>query len=114
MKLRLLITFGILIVLVYAYNNYFTIQMVEGIYVNKNYEDSNGGANFPDTLSLYENHRFESNYWGTGHYKLSYSWRGTRIALLSNNSLITKVYRSWFSKPRIMVMRDFNNYYEKQ
>lgn len=63
MKFRLLIIFGIVLVLAYTYNNYFTIEMIEGTYVNKNYEDSNGGANFPDTLKLYENQRFESNYW---------------------------------------------------
>lgn len=114
MKFKLILACSLLVFLVYSYSNYFTIGMVKGIYVNKNYENSYFGANFLDTLNLFENNQFKSGFWGVGHYKLSYSLRGTSIKLYSKNSLITKVYRSWFSKPRIMIMKDLDNYYEKQ
>ncbi|MBX2922622.1 MAG: hypothetical protein KF746_10560 [Chitinophagaceae bacterium] len=115
MKLRTLISFLILISLaLYFYNNFFTSKMLKGIYINKNYENSIFGGSALDTLIIFGNNQFDSKYWGSGRFDLSYSLRGTTINMHSNNSLTTSVYRSWFSNPRIMIMKDLDTYYERQ
>jgi hypothetical protein len=114
MRLKILISFIVLILFIYGYNNFFTPKMLLGTYVNKNYENSIFGGNYLDTLILFGNNQFESKYWGSGRFELSYSFKGTKISMHSSNSLFTTAYRSWFSNPRILIVRDFNTYYEKQ
>ena len=94
--------------------------MLLGNYINVNYENRFGG-DFPhsqDTLTLLKNGTFTSQYYGKGTYKVSYSLGGTSIDLeykdeFGVGGLITSIEGDGFGKPRIILIRDLNQYYEK-
>ena len=95
--------------------------MVEGIYLNTNYETSDAidTPHQTDTLILFEDNTFKSNYWGKGTYKLTYSYRGTELNLFyeyqfGKGIFVARITRDWFSSPRIILEKHLNHYYKKQ
>jgi hypothetical protein len=122
-KKVLFIISGIIIFLYlnyYLFNNYFTKKMIVGSYVNKNYQIEPWIEYIPyqaDTLVLFHDGKFSSTFWGQGNYKISYSIRGTAIQLInknpSNMGLNTNITRMGVGKPKIILFKDLNQYYEK-
>lgn len=105
-----------LFILGYSYNNFFSKKMLIGKYINVNFEISPAveTAKFLDTLYIYENNRFYSQYYGKGRYYLSYSLNGTKIDMnCSNSGRNTSIRRDWFGKPKIILFRDINHCYIK-
>ncbi|MEN8123131.1 MAG: hypothetical protein ABFS35_22525 [Bacteroidota bacterium] len=95
--------------------------MIVGTYVNNNYNEKPFYVEIPyniDTLRLFDNNRFTSQFWGKGTYELFYSFKGTQInikykyefgdAVSSNN-----IKRYFFGKPKIILVKDLSYYYEK-
>jgi len=116
----ILILFISFLIIKFLYYNYFFINMVKGIYINTNYEKSNGTdiPNQMDTLILFENNTFKSNYWGNGRYKLVYSYRGTELNLFyqyqfGKGVFKAKITREWFSTPKVIIEKDLDHYYKK-
>jgi hypothetical protein len=92
--------------------------MIVGKYVNMNYHNEFIGENphVEDTLEIHPNGKFYSPFFGEGEYKLSYSFKGTRISLkpYSKMGLNTSIDRNnLIGKPRINLFRDLNQYYKK-
>ena len=108
-------------VICYAYNNFFTKGMLTGSYINQNYHYSPNKVEIPyspDTLSLFKNNQFVSNYWGKGSYNIRYTVRGTEIELIYNYRFgkagyRTSIKRLDFGTPKIILDIDRNHYYEK-
>lgn len=123
MKKRKKVIIGILscFVLLYINNSFFTERMVEGKYVNRNYENSFIGENphVADTLIIKSDNRFESKFYGKGNYKLSYNLGGTQIRLIykdefGQTSFGTSIDRLFFlGNLRIILFKDLDQYYEK-
>ncbi|QEE50146.1 hypothetical protein FUA48_11300 [Flavobacterium alkalisoli] len=105
----------------YLMNCFFSDSMVKGTYVNQNF-----GNNFiadiphtPDTLILYKDNSFKSNFYGEGTYSLSYDVSGTTIELLytdeaGKSSFSSQVSRRFFfGAVKIPLDIDLNQYYKK-
>ena len=108
----------ILLIAFYIFKNFLSENMISGTYVSNNKQSLIDGPNFGDTLKIYSNNRFESQTWGNGNYKLSYSGKGTIITLkykyeFGNAVYQTYINRSFFSKPRIVLDFDSEYYFEK-
>ena len=106
---------------IHCYNNFFTKGMLIGNYINRNYNYSLNLVEIPhvpDTLSLFENNQFVSNYWGKGSYKIFYTVSGTEIELIYNYRFgkagyRTSIKRLNFGTPKIILDTDRDHYYEK-
>ncbi len=115
------ITIIVVITISYAYNNFFTEKMIEGPYINRNYNNSSNKVEIPhvaDTLVLLKNNQFSSGFWGKGSYRIIYSVRGTEIQLTYNYEFGKAGFRAfikrlYFGKPKIILDHDQNHYYEK-
>lgn len=105
-----ILSLGILLSI--AYDNYYPKWAVIGTYV---YNFPRGviaeGPNSGDRLILEKEGYFRSTTWGKGTYEL----KGVRLLLSSNEGGHSAYfYRELFwGKPRIVVERDLNYYFEK-
>lgn len=107
--------------LILGYNNFFTKEMLIGSYVNKNFNYSPYLVEIPyvpDTLTLYKDNQFVSNYWGKGSYNIFHTVKGTEIELTYNYKFGKAGYRTFIKrldlgKPKIILNIDRNHYYEK-
>ena len=105
----------------YSYHHYFTIGMLEGSYVNTNYEYGPFVAEMPygqDSIHLDSDMSFSSTCWGNGQYEIEYSLKGTKLDFsytyaLGTAGIQTYIERRFFSQPRIMIVRDMNHYMRK-
>lgn len=117
MKLKFLIFLLAILISGYVYNNFFSLNMLAGKYVNSNYEMSPFPPNVPDTMIIYSNGEFYDGFWGEGKCSISHSFKGTRISIDYNNSIATSfettVTRKWFGAPRIIVEYDIGHCYKK-
>ena len=108
-------------IMYYSYHHYFTPSMLAGTYVNTNYEYGPFVAETPygqDSITLFPDQTFSSTYWGDGKYELDYSLEGTEFNLsytyeFGTAGFQTHIERSFFSSPRIMLVRDMNHYMRK-
>lgn len=105
---------------------FFTISFpvsdnnIYGKYANKNYQQPIccvEAPHQPDTLILYKNGTFESNYFGSGNYKLDSGFE-TNIEIYYKDFGKNAIFRTYFEnklfdKPRIILNADMNHYYEK-
>ena len=115
------ITIIFVMIISYAYNNFFTKSMIEGRYINRNYNNSSNNVEIPhveDTLFLLKNNQFLSGFWGKGSYRIIYSVRGTEIELRYNYEFGKAGFRAfikrmYFGKMKIILDSDQNHYYEK-
>jgi hypothetical protein len=95
--------------------------MISGVYVNTNYDKDYPIAEVPDqadTLVLFDNNTYKSEYYGKGKYKLDYSFGGTRISINPNDrsampfqTSINRIYS--FGNIKIDLFQDLELYYEK-
>jgi|GEM_PF-2243261 len=105
----------------YCYNNFFSNTTIVGKYVNQNYNNKYALAEIPnvaDTLELFENNHFESDYWGKGTFTISYSLQGTTIELIykdefGKGGFETTISRVNWGAPKIILSSDQDRYYEK-
>lgn len=105
----------------YCSNNFLTTGMISGKYTFKNFNSESCLADSPnssDTLVLFENGTFTSNFLGKGTYKLKHSYKGTSIDLtydyeFGKAGYKTKLKREYFSDPRIIINEDLNQYMER-
>lgn len=117
-KFKILIVLIVLIFSSYLYNNFFTIGMISGTYVSNNTQPILEGPYDSYTLVLFDDNKFISETWGEGTYQLNYSIRGTQIDLNANDAsgmggFNSHLERSFYGKPRIVLFRDLNFYFEK-
>jgi len=102
-----------ILLIAHGYNNFFTKGMLIGIYINQNYSYSSNLVEIPlvpDTLSLFKNNQFVSNYWGKGTYKIFYTVRGTNIELFykyqfGKAGYKTSIERLNFGRPKVILKR---------
>ena len=95
--------------------------MITGVYVNTNYNKNYPIAEVPDsadTLVLFDNNTYKSGYYGTGKYKLDYSFGGTEISLISKDPSVGGFGSSFtrlnsFGNIKIDLFQDLELYYEK-
>jgi hypothetical protein len=92
---------------------------LDGSYINVNYEDA-WLAETPssiDTLRLFEDGTFRSNYWGDGTYKTKWKLRGGTLELSYDRGSagydLVLSRELWFGKPKFIVSRDLNYHYKK-
>jgi len=105
----------------YCFNNFFSERSIVGKYVNRNFYNSPPLPEIPscpDTLTLFENNRFYSKYWGNGSYKINTTIGGTEITLFygdkfGEGALTTVIKRLNFGKPKIILSFDQNRFYQK-
>jgi len=102
-KKKYLLIVTLIFLIFYLISNFYTKEMVVGIYVNRNYNNTfiNDIAHKEDTLKLFNDNKFTSPYYGNGTYKLIYEIDGTYIRLSYNDgtgrtSFKTSIYRSQF------------------
>ncbi|MFD2162483.1 hypothetical protein ACFSJU_08760 [Paradesertivirga mongoliensis] len=104
------------IVLSFAYDNFYTTDMIIGTYVYDFPWIVAEGPSKGDKLILKENGDFESDTWGKGVYKLD----GSRLQLnysceFGKAGFETSIYRRFFwGKPRISIERDIGYYFRKK
>lgn len=139
---RIIVIISVLVLsfLLFYCNNHITSNAIAGQYINKNYRYPALLPDIPyenDTLVLLKNNTFSSSYYGEGSYFLSYSNLNTYIIFqyecsvdsflyidLPTDTAINKnkamqasfkaeVIRTMFGKPKIILNKDQNHYYEK-
>lgn len=118
MKITIIIvSIVMLICSLHFYNNSFTDSMLEGTYVNRNYQYEGILPDIPyeeDTLVLLPNNRLYSSYWGQGTYSIIHSIIGTQIDFTSGGGArITSISRLNYGNPKIILFEVKNHYYEK-
>ena len=118
---RKLIVFGIplFFVVLNVFRNFLGVWMVEGKYVNTNYENSHL-AEIPsraDTLILFDDMTYESSFYGKGTYTLKYELSGTSIDGSLGTSFASfghkTINRSLLGQIRISLDSDLKQYYGK-
>jgi len=118
MKRNIFLIVIFLIFLIYTIDNFFTKSMIVGTYVSNNKTSIIDGPSNGDTLVLLDNNTFKSQTWGNGKYSLEYSGKGTKINIHYKYEFGTAGYqmgiqRSFYIKPKIIIDRDLNYYFEK-
>lgn len=118
-KYKILFILIAIFLILFGFKKYIPNSSIVGDYVNVNY-GIRWLADVPsskDTLILFENNTFKSNYWGEGTYKLKWNFRGTKLEILYNHGRAISrfnVKREWFfGKPKLIVSSDLNYHYEK-
>lgn len=119
-KYAILLLIGVFILSFY-YNNLVSQQALIGSYVNTNYDYIpvlSEVPNVSDTLTLYANNTFKSNYWGKGYYKIFYTVTGTKIQIIYKYQFGKAGYEASIARinwgsPAIILNKSKNHFYEK-
>ena len=101
--------------------NYLTKNIITGIYINTNYKYEPFLPEIPyieDTLILYDNNTFYSNYWGKGVYQIEYSIKGTNLDLtydyeFGKAGFHTRINREISGKTKIILFKQNDHCYKK-
>lgn len=99
------------------FRNFFTERMLQGVYINTNYQESKITPNYPDTLYLLENKKMKSSHFGNGEYEVKFSFFKTEITLWYEGRreyFKTYITRSWLGQVKIFISSDYSHYYLKE
>lgn len=119
MKKIIIISLGILAIAWIVLQASFPLkrESIIGTYVNTNFSNEHccvEAPHKPDTLILYSNGKFTSDYYGNGSFVLN----GSNIHLEYQYEMGTAGYSTYltnklFEEPRIILNYDLNHYYRK-
>jgi hypothetical protein len=91
---------------------------VTGTYINKNFNQQPFVAGVPyvaDTLYLKSDLTFESAYYGRGTYEVKYGLFLSEIHLNGEELSFGSYFENkLYHKPRIILVKDLKQYYEKE
>ena len=123
MKKKLIFVFFIVFLTLYFYRNFFNENQLEGVYVNRNFENE-WLTDLPlnqDTLIIKKNNQIQSLFFGNSSYDLESDLKGTKINVYFKNdngedegSYTFSISRvNIIGKPKITLNNDLDHYYEK-
>ena len=102
--------------LIFTFNTFFPSWIITGTYTSDIVNSfATSGIDNNENLEIYNDGTFKGDSWGKGTWKLEHSFKGTRIDFKFDNEIFSTYFyrRFFFSKPRIIIYRDFNSEFLK-
>ncbi len=108
-----------LVLLWIFYLRLINTSMIEGNYILIYHECDQKLVELPtrdDNLTLYENHKFRSSFWGSGEYRLEYGVFTTKLVLINSGNTVENELSVIRKNSKIVIMLDnlCDQYYEKE
>ncbi|MCX8533864.1 hypothetical protein [Chryseobacterium luquanense] len=115
-----ILTFGLLVIIIFTMDYPLKAKTLYGKYINTNYQNSIccvEAPHEPDTLILFSNGIFESRFFGKGQFEVS-NGISPRIEFHYKSYEESASYNTYFSnklfeKPKIILNADMNHVYTK-